>query len=548
MQSYLATRRRGHTLIELVAASISSAMLLAGLGSVMLIARQVAYTPSAALLRTDAAEVVRQLADEVQYATLLLGQTPHVLEFVVADRNGDGAAEKIHYEWSGTSGDPLRKSINGGAPVTVVESVYAFDAAFELQAETSDLTTIVDSAENVLFSDATLQAGAERDITGTTYVARRIDPATFPSIPADALYWNATKFEFYGRKGGSATATLLAHIRSTGEPSDSPTSHVLGQVSIPESALTGNLGWNTLIFSSPVRNLSLHRPCGLVLAGSGAGAAARVYYSDLGADGVMESNDAGASWQHITPRQIYGRVYGTYSTPGTIYNVTRNFVTHVRLLLQSGDQSHARIESSVPLTNVPELLSAYWRSDFERDPTATDANGDAVSDWGMAGGASFDPATLINGVWHAQGALETRPLHDFTRTTIIEVRCRNTSVGGNGAVMQISADRQSGLHAPLLVHVQLQPDGTQTLTLYGKSSDSNRVRLFSRPRLSSDFVRIRLTIAPQFDVVNLHINDEDQGAFTYPTYAPTALDRFVTLFADTSLVEFDYVDVRVATD
>jgi hypothetical protein len=62
-------------------------------------------------------------------------------------------------------------------------------------------------------------------------------------------------------------------------------------------------------------------------------------------------------------------------------------------------------------------------------------------------------------------------------------------------------------------------------------------------------VRFRLTILPQNNVVNLQINDEDQGTFTYPTYAPSSTtDRFLTVYADTSQAEFDYADVRVATN
>jgi hypothetical protein len=52
---------------------------------------------------------------------------------------------------------------------------------------------------------------------------------------------------------------------------------------------------------------------------------------------------------------------------------------------------------------------------------------------------------------------------------------------------------------------------------------------------------------PQNNIINLTINDEDQGTFTYPTHAPpNVTDRFLNLFADTSLAEFDYVDVRVS--
>jgi len=196
---------------------------------------------------------------------------------------------------------------------------------------------------------------------------------------------------------------------------------------------------------------------------------------------------------------------------------------------------------------MPEFLSAYWRTDFDRDPTATDMNGDAVADWALAGGATFDEATLINGIWYANASLETRPLNDFTQTTIVEVCCRNATVGGDGVVVRINADRQLGVYAPIIVHVQRLNDDTQTLTLYGRTSDAAKKRLFARSHLTTDFVRFRLTIVPQHDLVNLTINDEDQGSFIYPTYVPSSTtDRYLTLYPDTSLAEFDYVDVRVA--
>jgi hypothetical protein len=118
-------------------------------------------------------------------------------------------------------------------------------------------------------------------------------------------------------------------------------------------------------------------------------------------------------------------------------------------------------------------------------------------------------------------------------------------VGGNGAVVAIYADRTSGTYAPILVCLQKQADGTQTLTLNGRTSDTVTKQLFSRSRLSSGFIRFRVTIVPQSDIVNLQINDEDQGTFTYPLYAPTSTaDRYLTISSDTSASEFDYVELR----
>ena len=94
----------GFTMLEMMVAMVASAFLLAGLGSVMFIARQIAYSPTAAARRAKTADIVNQISDELRYATVITQQTSQILEFVVADRNNDGTAEKIRYEWSGTAG------------------------------------------------------------------------------------------------------------------------------------------------------------------------------------------------------------------------------------------------------------------------------------------------------------------------------------------------------------------------------------------------------------------------------------------------------------
>src|SRR6478735_8567204 len=149
MYAHSTNHRRGFTMLEMIVAMVASAVLLAGLGSVMFIARQIAYSPTAANRRAKTGDLVNQISDELRYATIILQQTPQILEFVVADRNGDGTSEKIRYEWSGTVGDPLRKTINGGTAVDVLPTVNSFVVTLQQQAKTTTLTTTTESAETV---------------------------------------------------------------------------------------------------------------------------------------------------------------------------------------------------------------------------------------------------------------------------------------------------------------------------------------------------------------------------------------------------------------
>ena len=147
-------------------------------------------------------------------------------------------------------------------------------------------------------------------------------------------------------------------------------------------------------------------------------------------------------------------VYGTYTTPGTTYNVTRNFVTHVRLALQAGGESHARVDASVPLTNMPELLSSYWRTDFDRNPTTTNANGDASADWAMAGGAvrygHADQRRLVCHRRAGNAAASRFHTNNDRRSPLPQL----VASAATAPCLRINADRQGGQYAPILIYLR----------------------------------------------------------------------------------------------
>ena len=80
--------------------------------------------------------------------------------------------------------------------------------------------------------------------------------------------------------------------------------------------------------------------------------------------------------------------------------------------------------------------------------------------------------TLVNGVWQTSGTqLNTSPNNDFVKTTVVDVKFQNTSVGGNGATFTINALRSGSSCAPVLAYLKKQTDGTQTLTVSTKITD-----------------------------------------------------------------------------
>jgi hypothetical protein len=547
--------RRGHTLIELVTATVSSAILLAGLGSVTFIASQVANTPAASTHRLESASAINELTNDARFATYLVERSAHVLDFIVADRSNDGTAERIRYAWSGVPGEPLFKTVNGGTAMPILAGVQDLQFSVTTRSAVTSFTTTTDSADTLLATYSSGSSSGERDVHYTTptagqFISQRIDPTTFSGVPGSATQWNLSRIEFQGQRSGStATENLRVQLRSSGEPAFRPTSEVLGEVVMPEGNLSSSTAWNTATFASPIRGLPLHRAYDIVWSGTlgESGNAAKITYYDVADSNVRhvnETTDGGTTWTNSPDRRVLYRVYGTCSSPGATYNVTRTYATRINITLQSATLAHSRVTASVPLLNEPELLSAYWRTDFDRNPTTDDVTRDGTNDWVTGSGGAF--VGLTGGIWTVSGTIESRPKNNFTSVTTVEARLRNTGVGGNGAVLRLQADRQGGTHAPLEVRLQKQSDLSQTLTLYGKSNDATDVMLFQRKNLSSDFVRVRLTILPASNVVNLAINDVDEGTYTYPIYAPSNDNRFLTAFADTSSAEYDYVEIRVA--
>ncbi len=547
-------RCHGFTLLEMMVALVASAVLLAGLGSVMLITRQIAYTPASSVHRLLAAEAFDEMAGELRFATYVTETSATAIEFVVADRDGDDVPERIRYSWSGTAGDPLLKSVNGSTPSPLVESVQQLQFNYAVDTDTTTISTTTESAETLLVNctndddDEHLRVGIVKG------VAQPIDPTLFVSAaPANTLYWKPTRVESFGEDNAALGETLVIQLRSAGESDDGPTSQVLTEATIPGEDVP-NRAWFSASFSGSVPEFALHRKYALVWSGLGGNEVFEVFSYDAAAGTVLVSVDAGASWSPWDPpQQAHVRLYGTYATPGPDVTFTRNRLTDVQVTLRPGSLAYSRLETSIPLINQPEVLAAYWRADFDHDPTTDDVNGDETADWTaadtdsseVASPAAFDSDTLVSGVWYASGKLATQPENDFTTTTIAEVRCRDTVAGGSGAVMVLNGDCSASYCTPLVLRVQLNTDGTQTLSLSAMSNDTTAVPLCQLDGLPSDFIRCRLTILPNDNLVNLQVNDQDQGTYAYQAYADSGNDRVVSLYGDTSEAEFDYAEVRV---
>ena len=109
-------RTCGYSLLELVIASASAAVLAGGLASSLYVASRSLDVSNGKAAQTRVAQkVLATITRDLQSALSLTELTSTSVTMTVPDRNGDTVPETIRYHWSGSSNAPLVQTYNGVA-------------------------------------------------------------------------------------------------------------------------------------------------------------------------------------------------------------------------------------------------------------------------------------------------------------------------------------------------------------------------------------------------------------------------------------------------
>ncbi len=535
--------RTAFTLLELVVSLATAALLFVGLGSTILIARLVATTPHGPGNTVITARGLQELRDELQFATRVLERSPQSVRFVVPDLTGDGIEDAVRYAWSGTPGDPLLRTLNGQAPRIVAEDVQAFSLDYDLETVTERFVPTRETDEVLLDSHDLPVSSSDESVDLDHWVGQYFHPSRFRDtiLPTNARHWSITRVELlaYSPTVPVGTVTSRTYLASIDEK---PVGNWQSPISFMSVAVPANPAWKS--FAVPITGLAPYEGACLVFAGDTAGSSQMLLRSDGGSSGLILSTSQGATWSHPTGSLLY-RLYGRYVVAENPVTLTRHFLQRLRVTYRVGKHVEANLRSEVLLRPAPEVVGNWWLAGFSEDPTNTDRNFDGVADWIRQDGQSFNQASLADGVWHANTRLENRPGHDFAGTTTVRIRFRNAALGGDGALFEMRVD---GGYAPLLLRLQLKPDGTQELALFNHPNGASASPLATVSNLTNGFVEVRLVVAAEHDMVHLRVQGADHGAYTYTTFAPVPSDRFVSLYPSGSQAEFDYVSIWTSED
>jgi prepilin-type N-terminal cleavage/methylation domain-containing protein len=544
---FMAVRRRpAFTLVELVLTTAIVGILMAGLSSAVVLATR-------ALPNEDrnSSRVLEQrrwtdgLLADLEYAWHITERGANAITFTVADRNGDGSPECLRYAWTGKAGDPLTLEYNHAAATTVLENVQQFDLSYDLRSVTETYTGLpVEGAELSLVSYPLPLGGSDFTVDDKAWIGQYLAP-TAGSLPVGCLTWRLTRVLFTAKTDGPTDATLGAQIRDW-DPNYKPMTTVLEEALIPESTLSSSYAWCEAAYKSVAGLKPGQAVCLVLRRAAGPGNAAKIRFDQNAGAGRVTTTNAGGNWTYDASKSMLYYAYGKATTAGPAQTAKRQFVTGVRVALRAGADSAARLDTLVRTMNVPEVLAAVWELDFSTDPTAVDMNADAAPDWVAVDDAPFTPGSLSGGVWTADRALDTDPANDFTQLTTAEVRFQDTTTTGGGAGIWLHVDRAGATYGVIYAEIAKQIDGTQMLTVYTKADAGSATQLSRTASLAAGFVSLRLLVDPALDSVNVRVNDQDRGTFSYPRYTDNKR-RLIELYpvGNDAGAQFDWVRIRV---
>ncbi len=538
--------RRGFSLVELTISVGVAAMLVVGLSSALVVATRSVDPPTAIAEAQDGADVVRQLVEDAQHAIYILERTDTTFEFALSDMNGDNSPDIVRYEWDGSTGSDLTRSLNGGTAAVIATNVHAFDLDYFERVKTESIPgPLVTSNESVL-SSITSGSSSDDNIENSKWWGQHFEPEFPPGI--SPVSWQITKVEFcLGRTTFYFDSFKIGlHEAAGGVPASTAINSMTGY----EYHLSSNPSWKS--YNLTANNLDPNKAYCLVLERLSGIYSAEVRYRS-GGEGdpqkwLLESDNQGSSWDTTNDKGLYYKVYGKYTyAGGGNLDVDRKYLTGVRATLQLGAGSDAEVIASAPLLNTPESVVDAWQLDFDVDPTTQDVNYDDVDDWAVSPSGTFDTNQLSNGVWNVTQVLGSRPLKDFLAPVTVNARLRATSTGGSGGGVMVRFDQSgSNLHSTISVNVVRESNGTQTVKLFKQTDTTVWEEIAASGNFGLGFVDVRVVIQPAVDYVALYADNQFIGVYPVAQFWDTSQPREVALYEYQAQAEFDYVSIRVS--
>lgn len=352
-----ANRATGFSLIEVVAGmGVVSVVFLTIGSSLVLVARALPHdSPTQSLIRT--ASVMDEIVADLQLAISFQQRDARSVTFTVPDRTGDNVNEVIRYSWSGTAGDPLRRSINGGTDVVMLENVTTFDLTYKVQTRQIVTPTTYETAEMILRSQSGFLSILNSNITSSRWAAQYV----VPNLPSDAISWRPTRVELVMAANGDRDGRILVQLRPQ-DAAQCPADTVLEERELLESNLPQLLGLSwyvSLTFNfNQTQGLSPDMGVCIVVRNGSSNSSPVVTLAHGGILGLfgtnmISTNNSGGSWTpELKSLEFY--LYGRATRPGPDIVETKNNLLSINVRLRTANDVYENF-AAVPILNRVEV-------------------------------------------------------------------------------------------------------------------------------------------------------------------------------------------------
>lgn len=446
----------------------------------------------------DAVAFAEQLEAELAYATYVMPCSATVLTLAVPDRDGDGWAEQVRYEYD-AAGKRVTRSYNAGAADVVLDKVDSFALSCETdQVARAYVGPPVENPTEIKIGGRTSGGNSQSGSLSTTdWYGQVVTPAGL----SGATSWRLSRARFLAMRNRSTAATINVRLMSASPPFS------IGAMALETQplstsflgAVVSGLGvstWYDVDFTqnhalSPTQPISL-----LVTQSSGSAATADVMYDTSSPSGLLSTTNAGSTWSYSASQTMYFEAFAKAMYPGPSQSFTQRYLRRVTLALQPQGSASRSLNVGASTLNAPEILAGYWHADFAADPTTLDVNGDRIADWVEIAKVDVTKGALMGGV------LRANPNSCPSGAVMVNVRFRAVDSKSEAEALRMNVGYSERTAAAITLRAAKESDATQT---YSVLDGAGRVLIASTGNADA-LNDVRLIVDPTLQTVHLSVN------------------------------------------
>ncbi|KAA0216469.1 MAG: type II secretion system protein [Leptolyngbya sp. PLA3] len=532
------TPGRGFTLVELTISLAILGIILAGVASAFALATSAlpdSRTQSTDSLRATLALMRSDLRDAIHVRSL----DAAAIECTLPDRDSNGKPEVVRYAWSEVPGSALVRTMNGDAS-DVSEGLSAFSIV-------ADAREVVESIATSSGTSATSTLGSVPANTGasSTWVtfARKsgYGQLVAPNLPAGAGLWTITQLKYLCRPENYGDHTKrLVQIRLA-DSTGMPTPTVLFEATFDKSDLSP---WWWQYSTMTVTGMPYLRPDERVfVCFINPEDAVRYGYpmrkTTSSGSGLWTTSNAGSTWSAQSSASLFVDVVGNYTEVKGSANLVHTFATG--LGVSAGDAYAQSVSLPIAFPGAVEVLTDWWRTDFELNPTVQDFNGDGSGDW-TSPKSGYPAGDLVAGWLRADETLSLPSTRSFTDPTDMRVKIRLD--GKQVWMATLSVDRSLGLATNLTLEVTRLDDVLGRLRVMKDWPIPGTVLLDRSVTL--DTMELRVVVLPSHSTLTMYLDGALVGVIPYTRSVLSVWNSTpISTFGSHESVVVDWIDVRL---